>query len=823
VDPDTSTALPDLSQCDLEPIHIPGAIQPHGVLLALYGPTWQITQVSTSCETWLGMVPSDLLARELTAVLGTTLAEAVGEALARYDELPDSPMSFTWQAGSPAGTFAGHVHRSESFVILELEPLPTLTASTLGETLAQALRHFGAVRAQPTLAGKLSAATRLFRRLTGYDRVMIYRFDSDWHGEVIAEDRREDLESFLGLHYPASDIPAQARRLYLISPTRLIADIDAVPAVLVPPLDPIAGRPLDLSRSVLRAVSPVHLEYLRNMGVQASLSAPLIRDGQLWGLIACHHDSPNQAVGDIRQLTAWIAQDLSNEIALTEEVDARQGTSALKRCRDRILAAIRQGTRLPELLNDSMQGDLLGVAGAEGVALILDDEVILTGGETPPLERLRAIDHALSQRLTTDAVVMFATDCLSEQLDGVEDLAATAAGVLFLPLNGVRSIRLMWLRSEQLRQVTWGGNPDKAASLTSEGRISPRKSFAAWSTLVRGHSRRWRDEELESARELGALIDIEWRREAEEALRASEARLQRVLNGTNDGFWDWDMLTGEVHYSQRWIQILGYEPSEIAPSLQGWEALVHPEDLPRCQAALQAHIAGVRVRYECEHRLRAKDGTWRWVLGRGRITGQDARGRPLCMAGTITDISDRRHAEEALRASLAEMQRHDAWMVALNRMNDLLLACETREEAYPIIAQGAAALFAPHAGGLAVIEGQAAELRWVGRWGATGRLPPSFQADDCWALRRGKTHAVAPDRAEIACRHFLGDPPPSALCVPLSVRGALLGLLHIHAEMALDDRELDDLRTLATTVSESVKLALSNIVLREAVRGQSTQ
>ncbi len=566
----------------------------------------------------------------------------------------------------------------------------------------------------------------------------------------------------------------------------------------------------------------MHLEYLRNMGVQASLSAPLIREGQLWGLIACHHYSRNLATGDIRQITAWMAQDLSSEIALTEEVDARQAVSALKQCRDQILTAMRQGARLPDLLSAPRLNDLLGVVGAEGVALMLGD-VILSGGETPPLEPLRKIAQALGLRPASEPSGIFVTECLGEPLEEAADLAATASGVLFLPLDGIRSVSLMWLRGEQLRQVSWGGNPDKAASLTPDGRLTPRKSFAAWSALVRGRSRRWRAEELESARELGALIDIEWRREAEEALRASEARLQRVLDGTNDGFWDWNMLTGEVLFSRRWARMLGYELSEIAPDVNGWVALVHPEDLPRCQTALQAHIAGVTAHYECEHRLRAKDGTWCWVLGRSKITGRDTDGRPLRMAGTLTDISDRRRAEEALRASLAEVQRHDARMVALNRMNDLLLACDTRTEAYPIIAEGAAALFAPHAGGLAVGGGQASELQWVGVWGAPARLPPSFHPDDCWALRRGETHAVAPDRAEIHCRHFLGDPPTSALCVPLSVRGTLLGLLHIHTEAALDATALEDLRMLARTVSESVKLALSNLALQEAIHGQSSE
>lgn len=522
------TQPPDLNQCEAEPIHIPGSIQPYGVLLALEGPELRIGQVSLSCEALLGIAASALLGRRLASVLGPALAEAVQGALtAPADQFGLSP-SFRWTRRPDAATFVGHLHRSDSATILELEPAST-SKPQLSETLAQVMRRFSLLRTQKDLSLKLASATALFRHLTGYDRVMVYRFDADWHGEVVAEARRGDLEPYLGLHYPASDIPSQARQVFVVNPYRLIADIDYQPSPLQPLLGPVTGLPLDLSRSLLRSVSPVHLEYLRNMGVRSTLTISLLEDGQLWGLIACHHCTPHSVPGEIREIACWMAQDLATQIALVEELETQRYAEHLTRCRERIISAMRQGTRLTTLLAGPELSDILGAIGADGVALIRGEEIV-TGGVTPDPRQIPAIAAGLSALHPNSPSQLFATDCLSEHLDGTSDLSATAAGVALFPLDAGQSIKLVWFRGEQLRQVTWGGNPDKAMNITADGRLSPRRSFAAWSQIVRLRSRRWRQEELESARKLGALIDIEWRKMAEEALRESEALLKDVLD-----------------------------------------------------------------------------------------------------------------------------------------------------------------------------------------------------------------------------------------------------------------------------------------------------
>ena len=316
--------------------------------------------------------------------------------------------------------------------------------------------------------------------------------------------------------------------------------------------------------------------------------------------------------------------------------------------------------------------------------------------------------------------------------------------------------------------------------------------------------------------------EIDRRQQAEDALRASEARLQRVLDGANDGFWDWNVVTGDVTFSRRGIEMLGYQPDEIAPRISSLEKLTHPDDAPLRQTALEAHFAGETPLYQVEYRLRAKTSDWRWILERGKATVRDATGRPLWMAGTHTDITDRRLIEEALCDTLVGVQRHDDQMTALNRMNDLLLSCQTREEAYEIIARGAARLFDGCTGGLAIeLKDASPVLRVMATWGDSPHLPASFPSCDCWALRRRVPYEVGDPARGVPCRHFTHPPKHAYLCFPLIVRGATVGLLYLGAGDGLADERFRELRALALTVGESVKLILSNLKLQEALREQA--
>jgi PAS domain S-box-containing protein len=305
-----------------------------------------------------------------------------------------------------------------------------------------------------------------------------------------------------------------------------------------------------------------------------------------------------------------------------------------------------------------------------------------------------------------------------------------------------------------------------------------------------------------------ALVEEASRRQrAEDDLREGEARLRRVLDGANDGFWDWNVATGAVLVSRHGIEMLGYQPDDLAPHIASWEKLVHPDDRPLRQPALDAHFAGETPHYQAEYRLRAKAGDWRWVLVRGKVTARDAAGRPLWMAGTHTDITDRRLIEEALCDTLVRMQHRADQMSALNRMNDLLLSCETGEEAYQIIGRSAARLFDGCPGGLAIREDASPDhLRVVATWGVAPTLSATFPPRDCWALRRGGLYEMSDPAHGVPCRHFTRAVEHAYLCLPLIVRGETIGLLHVGAGGALAEEQFQDSRTLALTVGESTKL-----------------
>ena len=307
----------DLDSCADEPIHIPGSIQPHGVLIAVSEPDLVVRVVSANC--------ADLLAVDADDLLGRPLGDAAGGL--RLSDLEDLPRSNHPAERFPVATrllVEGHertadavLHRTDELLVVEIEPLagPPPSARTYQLTRASISR----IHRSRGLDELYQVAVEEVSRLTGFDRVMLYRFDDDWNGEVVAERRADrDLSSFYGLHYPASDIPAQARRLYRSSWLRLIADVDYVPVPLVPEINPRTGRPLDLSHAGLRSVSPVHLEYLHNMGVTASMSVSLIDDGELWGLIACHHyRGPHRPSYEIRAAAEFLGQTLSLRLVET--------------------------------------------------------------------------------------------------------------------------------------------------------------------------------------------------------------------------------------------------------------------------------------------------------------------------------------------------------------------------------------------------------------------------------------------------------------------------------------------------------------------------
>jgi two-component system, chemotaxis family, sensor kinase Cph1 len=362
--------------------------------------------------------------------------------------------------------------------------------------------------ATASIGALADAAVQAVRELTGYDRVMVYRFDPDGHGKIIAEARDPRLEPLLGHHYPASDIPQRARELYLRNRVRMLVDVNYQPQPLLPLLRPDTGGPLDMSLCHLRSMSPLHLQYLRNMGVTGTLVASLVREGKLWGLIAAHHYRPRLLRLALRTAVDLLAEVASTRIAAIENYAHAQVALMVRRLEHRLIEATStEGDWRLALFRNPRT--LLQPLEATGAALFQGDE-ILTTGEVPSTPELRALCRWVdAQPPPAGTDEPFACSSVGKAHAALASLTPTACGVLAVKLSTTRPDYLMWFRKEQLLSVTWAGDPYKPVEGNDPLQLSPRRSFEAWSEIVRGTALPWSGAERMMARAIGtALVDI---------------------------------------------------------------------------------------------------------------------------------------------------------------------------------------------------------------------------------------------------------------------------------------------------------------------------
>jgi two-component system, chemotaxis family, sensor kinase Cph1 len=341
------------------------------------------------------------------------------------------------------------------------------------------------------------------RQLTGFDRVMVYQFDAAGSGTVIAEDRRDDLTPYLGLHYPASDIPKQAKQLYTLNWLRLIPTVDYAGAELIPSINPLTQQPTDLSLAVLRSVSPIHLEYLHNMGVGASMSISLIKEKQLWGLIACHHDSDRYVSYEIRTACEFLGQVMSLELVSKETNQDLDYRMKLKSIQAQFVEAIPQ---CDNLLNGILNADanLLELVDAQGAAVFWHDQFHMIGN-TPNIKQLEELLTWVETRLEGN---LLHTTALSQDHPIAKEYKSVASGMIVLAISRVNRNYILWFRPEEVQTVNWGGDPNKPVEVSDDGevRMSPRKSFALWQETVQAQSCPWKACEIEAVLELRSAI-----------------------------------------------------------------------------------------------------------------------------------------------------------------------------------------------------------------------------------------------------------------------------------------------------------------------------
>jgi light-regulated signal transduction histidine kinase (bacteriophytochrome) len=510
----------DLTACDREPIHVVGSVQPHGFLLALDVPDLKVVQASANAPEApaVGSFLEDAFP-ELAALVRRYLRDSAHQDGAVYLGTVMLGPGYERQAYEIAA------HGVDGLVVLELEETDEASGEASLDALTPRLRAFveqlNAARGVEDLCQLLA---RDIRHVTGFDRALVYQFDRDWHGTVLAEDGNGVLPSYLDLRFPASDIPAQARELYRRNRLRIIPDAGYAPVPIRPATTP-AGESLDLSQSVLRSVSPVHVEYMRNMGTMASMSVSILVDGVLWGLVSCHNQEPKRVPFQARNACDFLTQIFALQLSAKVRGAQAEQRLALAQVQAKLLAYMAEEESFVDgLLNHP--NDVLALVNASGAAVVTADRCRLMG-TTPAEGQVRALYEWLSAR--ADASDVFATESLAEDFPRAGVFADRASGLLAISVSKKFASYVLWFRPEVLRTVKWGGNPVKAVRPDPEGgpdRLHPRKSFEIWKETLKGRSLPWSLPEIEAAKDLRASVLGIVLRRAEELAAMSE-ELQR--------------------------------------------------------------------------------------------------------------------------------------------------------------------------------------------------------------------------------------------------------------------------------------------------------
>ncbi|MDM9380107.1 ATP-binding protein [Chlorogloeopsis sp. ULAP01] len=496
----------DLNTYEQEPIHIPGSVQSHGVILTLKEPELIILQISNNTQYILGLSPEELLNQPLSKLLDSEQMEHFVDCLNQETVQVANPIELAIASSEKTRNFDGIVHRQMEVLILELEPTVSERNNFYFKFYNLVKQALSKLQSAYTFTEISQIIAKEMRRIIKFDRVMIYKFDEDKNGIVIAEDKEEHLTSYLGLHYPALDIPPLARNLFKQNWLRFIPNIDYQPAAIIPAHNPLTNEPLDLSHSVLRSVSPCHIEYLQNMGVKATMTISVIRNNKLWGLIACHHYTPKYVPYEIRHACEFLGQMTSLEIASKEDNEDSEDKIAIKSIQTKLVEYMSaEENFINGLLNN--QPNILNLVNAQGAVVCFEDELYFIGN-TPNQQEIQDLIKWISQNVTGE---IFYTDSLPRRYPEAEKFKDVASGLIALSISKTHNNYVLWFRPEVLQTVNWGGDPNQSIEVIEDGtlRLSPRKSFELWKQTVHLKSLPWKPWEVNVALDLrSAIISI---------------------------------------------------------------------------------------------------------------------------------------------------------------------------------------------------------------------------------------------------------------------------------------------------------------------------
>lgn len=648
-----------LRKCAEEPIHQIGKVQPHGAMLVFSSTCpHRVLQASNNLMDFLGLSATHAIDKPLAAIIGARANVQVQQLIQKLADRANVIGVLNIDDAQKEKTLHAHLFCTMDLFVLELEPKEEHFPETnLAPQLLDLQQSMEKAESDPVTSRYFDQIATLVQELTAYDSVMVYRFDAHWHGEVISQSRVEHAPSYLGLHFPASDIPAQARQLYTLNLVRIVADVDANPVDLFPEINPHTQQPLDMTFSALRSLSPIHIQYLRNMGVQASMVISLLQNGRLWGLIACHHHTPKPVSLAMREAATFISRLVSTRLAA---IEAQERLTQFERAHAIISELANHiAHESVEVVIQTLLPRLKSLLAGTGIIMIADGKRYTCGDVPNPAE----LDQLMTWLGSHTASKLFCSDHLEQHYSPANGYRDIASGLLATSLSSDMSNCIIWLRKEKTRTVNWAGSAEKSLSLDASGTVflTPRNSFEIWTEAWLGRSASWGQIELDIAQSLALTLpeslghkyrleqaQIQQKRAETEAIKIRQQLESMTATVPGVVYQLRVSVTGEVQFVHlsRGIQTL-YEISAAAayrnPALI--TDCILPEDQESHRLSFERAVVALTV-WEHEHRIKTPGGIIKWI--QGMATPQPMQDGSILWNGLLTDVSERKKNEAAL-------------------------------------------------------------------------------------------------------------------------------------------------------------------------------
>jgi len=497
----------DSDFCGSLPLHLINLIQPYGVLVVLDSGDLSIIQVSENANEVFGVPPQSLVETSFEQYIQPSQAEAFRQKV-KQGINGRLQLKFAL-ADQPSQQFTALVQLKEPFLLLELEKSGQNSQTSFTQKYEELKEAIETLNNASSAKEVCELTVAEMKKISGFDKVMVYQFDEDWNGNVVAEIAEPGMNEYLGFRFPASDIPKQARDLYLKNPYRLIPTREYTPVRLYPVINPVTGAFLDLSSCNLRSVPAVHLEYLKNMEVVASMSVRIIKDGRLWGLIACHHREEKYINLEVCSALELISNVISARITSIADMEELTFNSKLKDIQSRLMRQMYFSNTLSQGLF-GQDVNMMELLNAGGVALV-NAKQVTTMGDVPTNDQIKDIVYWLQSNHVSN---IYHVTSLSQVYESGERFSDVASGIIVMPINANKGEYIIGFRPEVIHEVNWGGNPDEAINFENDGKnYHPRNSFRLWKQTVRNSSLPWKEGEVTVAGEFRDFIsDYLWKK-----------------------------------------------------------------------------------------------------------------------------------------------------------------------------------------------------------------------------------------------------------------------------------------------------------------------